>query len=154
MKTALIILFFLLSIFSIYFIILGIHSKSKTAPGLINGHLSKCPDTPNCVCSEIKDHVGHYIAPITLAQNTLPTLEPLLRLKDIVKNMGGNIQVENKDYLAATFTSTIFRFVDDLEIRIDRNKSLIHLRSASRVGRSDLGINKKRIELLKQHYKK
>ena len=67
--------------------------------------------------------------------------------------MGGSIQVENENYFAATFTSTIFGFVDNLEIRIDTNKNVIHIRSASRVGRSDLGVNKKRIERLKLLYK-
>ena len=66
--------------------------------------------------------------------------------------MGGNIQVENDNYLAATFTSSIFRFVDDLEIRIDLDQKIIHLRSASRVGRSDGGVNRERIKRLKSLY--
>ena len=64
--------------------------------------------------------------------------------------MGGNVQVESCDYLAATFTSAIFKFVDDLEIRIDSTQEVIHIRSASRVGYSDMGVNKKRTELLKK----
>ena len=56
------------------------------------------------------------------------------------------------DYLAVTFTSSIFRFVDDLEIRIDTDQQLIHLRSASRVGRSDGGVNRKRLERLKMAF--
>ncbi len=151
MKTMLIILFFLFFAFIIYFFILGINSKSKDAPGLIEGHLLKCPNTPNCVCTENKDHTGHYIAPITISQNTPPTFDSLRTLKEIVKNMGGSITVEKENYFAATFTSVIFGFVDDLEIRMDTN--IIHIRSASRVGRSDLDVNKKRVEQLKQLYK-
>ncbi len=64
--------------------------------------------------------------------------------------MRGSIQVENEDYLAATFTSSFFRFVDDLEIRIHADQNMIHIRSASRVGHSDGGVNKKRIEQLKK----
>lgn len=67
--------------------------------------------------------------------------------------MSGNIQIEKENYITATFTSSIFRFVDDFEIRLDKKNNVIHLRSASRVGRSDFGINKKRIELFKQRYK-
>jgi len=152
MKTTLIILFFLFSAFIIYFFILGINSKSKNAPGLIEGHLSKCPNTPNCVCTEYKDHTSHYIAPITITKNTPPTFNSLLALKEIIRNMGGSIQLENENYFAATFTSAIFGFVDDLEIRMDTNKKIIHIRSVSRVGRSDLGVNKKRVERLKQLY--
>ena len=64
--------------------------------------------------------------------------------------MGGDVQVESGNYLAATFTSAIFKFVDDLEIRIDSTEEVIHIRSASRVGYSDMGVNKKRTELLKK----
>ena len=64
--------------------------------------------------------------------------------------MGGSLQAEADNYLAFTFTSSIFRFVDDLEIRIDTDQDMIHMRSASRVGRSDRGVNKKRIEQLKK----
>ena len=68
--------------------------------------------------------------------------------------MGGSIEDESKDYFASTFSSGIFGFVDDFEIRIDPVKKIIHIRSASRVGHGDMGVNKKRIELLKQLYKK
>ena len=64
--------------------------------------------------------------------------------------MGGIIQVESDNYLAVTFTSAIFKFVDDLEIRIDSTQKVIHIRSASRVGYSDMGVNKKRTELLRK----
>jgi len=64
------------------------------------------------------------------------------------------IQSENDDYLAATFSSAIFGFVDDLEVRIDSVQNTGHIRSASRVGHSDGGVNRKRIELLNQLYQK
>lgn len=154
MKTALTILVILFFLFIIYFFILGVISKSKVAPGLIDSHLSKCPDTPNCVCTENEDHITHYLAPITIPQNGKATDDALLTLKNIVRDMGGTIQVEKENYFAATFTSALFRFVDDLEIRFDTNKNVIHLRSASRVGHSDMGVNKKRVNLIKQHYEK
>lgn len=153
MKTVLIVFFILVITFIIYLFILGINSKSKDAIGLINGQLSKCPDTPNCVCSEYAAHTGHYISPITMSENTKSTSDTFLVLKALILDMGGNIQLENKNYISATFTSAIFRFIDDLEIRVDSDKNIIHLRSASRVGRGDMGVNKERIELLKQQYK-
>jgi len=148
-----ILIIFLLIFFSlvIYFFILGHQSKSKHAQGLTDGHLLKCPDTPNCFNTEIKDHAGHYISPIKIPEKTSNSL---FILKDIIRNMGGIIQVENENYFSATFSSSIFGFVDDLEIRIDTKNKIIHVRSASRVGRSDLGVNKKRIMLIKQLYKK
>jgi len=79
-------------------------------------------------------------------------LDSLPILKNIITNMGGTIQQESDNYLAATFTSSIFGFVDDVEIRIDRAKNAIHIRSGSRVGYGDAGVNKKRTELLKKRF--
>jgi len=123
-------------------------SKAGEAPGLVEGILSKCPNKRNCVCSEHKDDANHYIDPIILPQNN--TVDTFSLLKNVIQEMGGNVQVESCDYLAATFTSAIFKFVDDLEIRIDSTQEVIHIRSASRVGYSDMGVNKKRTELLKK----
>ncbi len=151
MKTVLIILLIFFSAFIIYFFILGHQSKSKQPAGLINGYLSKCPETPNCFNTEIKDHTGHYISPIKTSENTSISLSVL---KDIVRNIGGIIQVENESYFSAIFSSSVFGFVDDLEIRVDTKNNVIHIRSASRVGRSDMGVNKKRIMLIKEAYKR
>ncbi|MDC9725789.1 MAG: DUF1499 domain-containing protein, partial [Gammaproteobacteria bacterium] len=97
----------------------------------------------------IKD-TEHYISPLLIGSKN--SSEAHLILKDIIQTMGGVLQDENKSYITATFSSPTFGFVDDLEIRIDSNNKLIHIRSASRVGHSDLGINKKRVELVKQLY--
>ena len=153
MKKTLVIIILLFLLFIVYFFILGVNSKSKNSPKLIDGRLSECPNTPNCACTENKDHAKHYISPINLSQSTAPNFNSLLGLKEIILNMGGSIQIEKENYISATFTSTIFRFVDDFEVRIDKANKVIHLRSASRVGRSDFGVNKKRIELFKKRYK-
>lgn len=150
MKTTFIILFALVFAFFVLFFILGIMSKSGEVPGLLDGRLSKCPTKPNCVNSEYNDDASHYIDPINMAEEN--TVDSLSILKSIVQDMGGTIKAESDPYLAATFTSTLFRFVDDFEIRIDPVQKVIHLRSASRVGHSDRGVNKMRIELLKQRY--
>ena len=67
-------------------------------------------------------------------------------VRDIILEMGGKIRSEQAEYIAATFRSPLFGFVDDLEIRIDPEASLIQLRSASRVGHGDFGANQKRVE--------
>jgi len=130
--------------------ILGHRSQSGEASGLVEGRLKQCPDTPNCVSSEFVSDPVHYIEPLVISAGDAAQILP--RLKTIILEMGGSIQVEKADYLAATFTSSIFRFVDDLEIRIDTGHGMIHLRSASRVGRSDGGVNRKRVELLKNSF--
>ena len=106
------------------------------------------PDKPNCVCSEQNDDTEHYIPPLTLSNRTASST--LKVFKEIIIELKGEIKAANETYLSATFSSFLFGFVDDLEIRIDSKQNVIHFRSASRVGHSDLGANKKRIELLKK----
>jgi uncharacterized protein (DUF1499 family) len=147
MKKALIILILLITAIIILFFILGSISKSGEAPGLVGGKLSKCPDKPNCVCSEQKDDTSHYIKPIIIPQDI--TVDTWLILKATIQELGGTIQTDTGNYLAATFSSAVFGFMDDLEIRIDSTQNIIHIRSASRVGYGDFSVNKNRTELLK-----
>ncbi len=130
--------------------VLVYRSHSGEASGLVEGRLQQCPDTPNCVSSEFVSDAEHYIEPLEYSAGDEAQVLP--RLKTIIREMGGSIQVEKTDYLAATFVSSVFRFVDDLEIRIDTDQKRIHLRSASRVGRSDFGINRERMERLKNSF--
>ena len=150
MKIVLIVMSILILAAFLGLYMLGLVSQSGKANGLVEGELTQCPDKPNCVCSEFDLDVKHYIEPIRISQDRLP--EVLSRVQGAIHDMGGSIQVENDNYLAATFTSSLFRFVDDLEIRIDLDQKTIHLRSASRVGYSDRGVNRKRIERLKILY--
>jgi len=150
MKTFFIILLILIVAFILMLYSLHKMTRAGGASGLIEGRLSLCPDTPNCVCSEFKNDTSHYIAPIIISQNN--KVETVTLLKKVIREMGGTIQVESRYYIAATFTSVIFKFVDDLELRIDSDKNIIHIRSASRVGHGDMGVNKKRTDLLKELY--
>ncbi|MCP4142940.1 MAG: DUF1499 domain-containing protein [Chloroflexi bacterium] len=128
----------------ILFFLLSFLSRSESAAGIVKGQLTQCPDKPNCVCSEFPDDSAHAIAPIQIPAGD--DGGALLLIKDVLVEMGGEIQDETDSYLAATFTSGFFRFVDDVEIRIDTEASLIHLRSASRAGYSDMGVNQLRVE--------
>ena len=134
----------------IVFFIFGYMSNSGEAYGLVEGRLKQCPDKPNCVSSEFVSDAEHYIEPLVYSVDQAAQVLP--RLKTIIGEMGGSVQLEKADYLAATFTSSLFRFVDDLELRIDTVQKTIHLRSASRVGHSDLGVNRKRVERLKNAF--
>ena len=129
---------------------LGYRSQFGEAAGLVDGRLKQCPDKPNCVNSEFASDAEHYIEPLVYSADDAAPVLP--RLKTIIGDMGGSIQVEKPDYLAATFTSSLFRFVDDLEIRIDVGEQTVHLRSASRVGYGDGGVNRKRVERLKKTF--
>lgn len=147
MKTLVVILVCLLVAVIVLLFVLGVMSRSGKQPGMQDGALLACPDTPNCVCSEYADDSRHFIEPIVLSATGVT--EGLAVLKEVVLEMGGTVQAEQADYLAATFRSALFGFVDDLEIRADPSAGLIHVRSASRVGHGDQGVNRKRVETLK-----
>ena len=68
----------------------------------------------------------------------------------VIQDLGGKVDIADESYIAATFSSKVFGFVDDVELRADAEAGVIHVRSASRVGRSDLGANRRRVESIRQ----
>lgn len=147
MKIVLLVISALIIIILVAFIALGFYSQSGKPNGMIEGKLTKCSDKPNCICTEFETDASHFLEPIRYSE--AGAVEVLQQLSQSIQQMGGEVKTEKSDYLAATFTSSVFKFVDDLEIRIDVGQKLIHLRSASRVGYSDRGVNQKRLERLK-----
>ena len=119
--------------------------KGQAKLGLMAGQLSPCPNTPNCVCSEDKS-ASAYIAPFVFNDSVDSAW---LRLKQAVVASGGRIETEEPAYLSASFTTKWLGFVDDVELRIAADNDVIHVRSASRLGRSDFGVNRGRIERLR-----
>jgi uncharacterized protein (DUF1499 family) len=119
---------------------------SPTNLGIHDGKLAACPSTPNCVNSQAPaSDAEHAIAPIEFGGKGSPIMDDLkLILKDTPRT---NIIVEaNNNYLYAEFSSKLMGFVDDVEFYIDDPSKTIQVRSASRLGESDLGVNRQRIE--------
>lgn len=122
--------------------VLSVQSQAPPALGLMDGHLRPCPDTPNCVCSQAPaDDAQHAIAALGRAD--------WQAVRGAIKAAGGRIEQDDGHYLHATFTSKIFRFIDDVEVLRDA-RGVAQIRSASRVGRSDLGVNRKRVETIRR----
>ena len=109
------------------------------APGLLLGKLYPCPNSLNCVNSEIDHKMSFCIFNSFSSKGLIQTVEA----------MGGRLQSEKNLYWAFSFRSGMFGFVDDLELRLDAKSQYLHMRSASRVGYSDRGVNQKRVQLLK-----
>jgi len=143
MKILLIILLTLLITGLIYFVYLGFKSQNGSAPGLVDSRLSPCSNKPNCICTEYPNQKSHYTSAISYDELILDNII------EAVKSTGGSISTNQDNYIAATYTSSLFKYVDDFELRIDNKNKLIHIRSASRVGHSDMGANLKRIENFK-----
>ncbi|MCH8263811.1 MAG: DUF1499 domain-containing protein [Proteobacteria bacterium] len=112
--------------------------------GVQNGRLTPCPESPNCVSSFASDE-KHSIDPISASLEQIEGA--LLQLP------AANIVSASADYLYAEFTSRIMGFVDDVEFLHDRASGLTHVRSASRLGYSDLGANRKHIESIRDAVK-
>ena len=108
--------------------------------------LSPCPATPNCVLSTAPDE-AHRIAPFSF---TGPAADALARVKAAALSFPRTrVAEEAPGYVRLTFKSAVFGFVDDVELEADETARVIHVRSASRVGSSDFGANRKRVEAIR-----
>jgi len=117
--------------------------------GLKNQLLSPCPPTPNCVSSQEKNS-QHRIQPITFEVSLELAKE---RLQRVINSMHGTrILTQGVLYWHVEFTTQLLRFIDDVEFYFDGSQSLIHLRSASRKGYWDLGVNRRRVETIRAKF--
>jgi len=114
--------------------------------GVKEGRLAPCPASPNCVSSQSREK-EHAIEPILFTGEVAKAHEELER---VIFGMKRSVIIaETDNYIHAEFTSALFRFVDDVEFWFDEKGSQIHVRSASRLGYSDLGVNRKRVESIR-----
>lgn len=124
-------------------------SCSGTRPAHVGpgqDRLPPCPDTPNCVSSDATDP-EHAVAPLKLA---VGADEGWLAARQAVLEMPRTVIVTfDADYLHAECTTLVMRYVDDLELQLRPEEGLIEVRSASRIGRSDFGVNRERVESLR-----
>ncbi|MFC2952186.1 DUF1499 domain-containing protein [Marinicaulis aureus] len=121
------------------FIALAQKSKNGAPPGLVDGALAQCPSSPNCVTSEAGVPESHAIEPLPLSSWD--------KLPDTIQENGGRVVALRNDYIGAVFSTPLMGFADDVEFR--KGETQVHVRSASRVGHSDMGANRKRVEALR-----
>jgi uncharacterized protein (DUF1499 family) len=108
--------------------------------GANNGALADCPETPNCVCSDCEGRAR--MSPLKFEGEPA---QAMAQLKEALAKLGIRVAEEKENYLHAVATTPLMRFKDDLEFVIAPNEKLIHFRSASRLGKSDLGKNRARM---------
>lgn len=121
-------------------------SKSPSNLGLFDSRLSPCPSSPNSVSSDVQNS-DHYVKPFEIA---VPSSEAWRVVRETVSMFPRTkIISEDPDYLHAECRSAIFWFVDDLEFNLRPSLGIIAVRSASRLGYSDLGVNRKHVEALR-----
>lgn len=109
--------------------------------GVRDGRLAPCKRSPNCVSSQANPaDAEHYIAPIHGSMRALRAALNAMPRATIVE--------ERENYLYAEFRTRLLRYVDDVEFYFDGQ--VIHVRSCSRLGRRDFGVNRKRVEALRK----
>ena len=132
---------------------LGLSGCSGTKPadlGLVDGQLRPCPSSPNCVTSDNAD-ADHQIEPLRYSGEAEAVWDAL---KVVLATLPRTTIVTEEDrYLHAEAKSRVFGFVDDVEFHLRPDDELIAVRSASRIGRSDFGVNAERIEAIRDELK-
>ena len=111
--------------------------------------LAPCPNSPNCV-SSLSNNEKHFIEPFVYSGSFENARQKLI---DILKNFRGAQRVSvKKNYVHVEFRSPIFRFVDDVEFYFPADEAIVHVRSASRLGYYDFGVNRRRAERLRSAF--
>jgi len=132
------------------FITVGCRGTRPLDLGYGSGHLVDCPSRPNCVSSRAAEGADFFIEPFFVGETPEASLEAIEKI--ILSLPRTRITERESHYLRAEFESLVFRFVDDLEFLVAKDSNLVHIRSASRLGHSDLGANRKRIEDIRAAY--
>jgi len=125
---------------------LGVHDGRLAAPAL----------TPNSVSSQARlypdnpQSASAYIAPITFQGDPQLAMDRLISV--LRQTEGASIVAQQPDYIYLQARTKVLNFTDDLEFWMDRPNNVIHMRSASRIGRSDLGKNRARLEAIRARF--
>lgn len=124
-------------------------SWKRPVLGTVDGRLRPCGQNPNCVCSE-DSRDSHSVAPFTFEGDADAEFR---RLQSLVESAPRTTLIDQRDgYLRFESVTPLLRYVDDVEFRLDADAGLIHVRSASRIGRSDFGVNRARVEELRRYF--
>lgn len=127
---------------------MGLFSGKRPSDlGVRDGKLKPPPKSPNCVSSQAQDET-HAIAPLgyrTTAEAALKAIAGIVRATPRTR-----IISQTNDYLYAEYETALMGYVDDVEFWLPPGEQIVHVRSASRLGYSDLGLNRKRVEDIRQ----
>ena len=143
----------------------GHKSAGVPAPVAKNGILPPCPNKPNCVSTEVQHDSAAYIPPIAITKADVLNDDSnhdsnhgssnaqkhlLATAQAQLESLGGRVTGVDGNTIKAEFQSRLFRFIDDVLLQIDAKENVYRIRSSSRVGHSDAGANRKRVEAIRQ----
>lgn len=116
--------------------------------GVKDGRLATCGERLNCVSSQaVPSDEVRYVAPIPFKGRAADAIAATRRAVASLER--GRVVREDANYLHAEFRSKLMGYVDDVEFTFDEKAGVLHVRSASRLGRRDFGVNRKRVEALR-----
>ena len=124
----------------------GVFAGETPELGVKDGKLWVCPSTPNCVVSQGADE-SHAIAPIVYTGSREDARNWLIKVLGVVPRT--EILTQTDDYIRVKSTSRLMGFVDDSEFYLPADEPVIHMRAAARLGESDLGVNRRRLEQIR-----
>lgn len=117
--------------------------------GVTNGKFAAIPETPNAVSSQT-DIESKYVSPLPMTGSVQQTKNKILQCLREMKN--NTVMTQKDNYIHAVFITPIMQYHDDVEFYIDTATQNVQFRSASRVGKSDLGANRARYDIFKKLY--
>lgn len=127
-----------------FFIYINVNNKPPEGLGVTDGLLKACPASPNCVSTQsTSDDADHYIEPI-IYKGDAKDIQLAIESYMLSKN-NARIVSQSLGYVHFEVTSRLIGYIDDVEFYLPEADSVVHVRSASRVGYSDLGVNRARI---------
>ncbi len=136
----------------LFFVLRWLVEQASPLPdnlGVENGRLAPCPNSPNCVSTQASDE-EHGIAPIAYNGETAVAQATILAILQADPQF--SIVSNTPTYIHAEARTAVWQFIDDVEFFFDEADSLIHFRSASRLGYGDGGINRRRMEEIRTEF--
>lgn len=139
----------LLPILACTFMLMNCSGNQPSTLGVAKGTLTPCPSSSNCVSTSSTDE-KHRIEPLHFTGSATEAWKTLVAVVKAMKR--SHIVTQSDTYIHAEFASAFFRFVDDVEFSIDEKAGTIAMRSASRLGSYDFGVNRKRLETIRARF--
>ena len=121
--------------------------KTQKPIGIVDGKFYPCPNTPNCVSTQATD-AKHKISPISYSGAMSEVKEKIIKIVNSLKRT--KIITNTENYIHAEVRTATFKFVDDVEFFFDDSEKIVQFRSRARSGHSDMGVNRKRMEKIRE----
>jgi len=128
-------------------LLLSACGNNNVTTGVVDGHLTPCPESPNCVSSDAMGEL-HRVEPYRLKVAPEQAWRGLRETVEAQERV--TVMSADGTYLHVEVRSAIFRFVDDVEFHLRARDGIIAVRSAARVGHGDMGVNRQRVETIRE----